>query len=226
MYKRDLFLKEISRHLGINPVCAILGPRQCGKTTLALQYAKDAQIEYTHFDLENPRHRDQIMANPMLALEDLKGLVILDEVQRCPEVFPVLRYLVDHNQQNFLILGNASRDLIHQSSETLAGRISYIELTPFTLGEVRDSPNHFQKGGFPKSFLASSFEDSQVWLEGYVSTFLERDLSTMGININPYHMRRLWMMLAHYHGQIINYSELGKNLDVSHTTIKNYIANS
>jgi predicted AAA+ superfamily ATPase len=223
MYKRELFLNKISKHLVVNPVCAILGPRQCGKTTLALQYAKELQIEYAHFDLENPRHRDQIMNNPMLALEDLKGLIILDEVQRAPEIFPILRYLVDHNQQNFLILGSASRDLIHQSSETLAGRISHIELTPFTLIEVKDLTNHWQKGGFPKAFLSPSFELSQLWLEGYISTFLERDLSTIGININPYRMRRLWMMLAHYHGQIVNYSELGKSLGVSHTTIRNYM---
>lgn len=222
MRKREHFYQKISINLGVNPVCAILGPRQCGKTTLALQYAQESKLEYHHFDLENPRHRDQIMANPMLALEDLKGLIILDEIQRCPEVFPVLRYLVDHKKQQFLILGSASRDLIHQSSESLAGRISYLELTPFALPEVQDLNTHWQRGGFPKAFLASSFEESQMWLENYISTFLERDLTTMGMNINPSHMEKLWMMLAHYHGQIINYSEIGKSLELSHTSIKRY----
>jgi predicted AAA+ superfamily ATPase len=223
MYKREKFLNQIEEYFSITSACAILGPRQCGKTTLALSYSKSLTIPYHHFDLENPRHAAQLQENPMLSLEDLEGLIILDEIQRVPELFPVLRYMIDHTQKKFLILGSASRDLIQQSSESLAGRISYLELTPFSLPEVNDLSNHWHKGGFPKAFLAPSYNQAQLWLEGYITTFLERDLSMLGININPYLMRRLWSMLAHYHSQLVNYSEIGKSLNLSHMTIKRYI---
>lgn len=223
MFQRTAFLERVRYAQDVNPVCGILGPRQCGKTTLALEYAKSLGIPYHHFDLENSRHRETLMSNPMLSLEMLDGLIILDEIQRCPEVFPVLRYLVDHHGKRLLVLGSASQDLIHQSSETLAGRISYLELTPFTLSEVHDLEKHWHRGGFPKAYLSSSFGKAQHWLEFYIKTFLDRDMASMGIDINPANMRRLWMMIAHYHGQIINYAEVGSSLNISQPTLRRYV---
>lgn len=232
MLKRLTFLDKIKKRYEIHPICAILGPRQCGKTTLALEYAKEALDQKNiskihHFDLENPRHW-HALDNPLLALENLEGLIILDEIQRKPDIFPVIRYLVDQSAQNlnnqkFLILGSASRDLIQQSSESLAGRISYLELTPFSLDDVDDIPRHLYRGGFPKSYLAPSDEASRLWQEDYITAFLERDLAALGINMNPYHMRQLWILLAHYHGQLMNYSALAEALNVSHPTVKRYV---
>jgi hypothetical protein len=222
MLQRLSFLVKLKKRFTIHPVCAILGPRQCGKTTLALQYAAETGVPTHHFDLENPRHW-HALDNPLLALESLEGLIILDEIQRKPDIFPVIRYLVDHHQKQFLILGSASRDLIQQSSESLAGRISYLELTPFSLSEVRDIPHHLYRGGFPKSYLADTDEVARLWQEDYITAFLERDLAAIGINLNPFHMRQLWVLLAHYHGQLMNYSSLGEKLNLSHTTVKRYI---
>ena len=163
----------------------------------------------------------------MLSLENLSGLIVLDEIQRVPEIFPVLRYLVDHHDKRFLILGSASRDLIHQSSESLAGRISYLELTPLTILEtpapMRDLHKHWLQGGFPKAFLSPSFIAAHDWLEAYIQTFIERDLSGLGININAGYMRNIAIALAHYHAQIINYSDIATQMGVSHTTVKNYV---
>lgn len=167
------------------------------------------------------------LQNPELALESLKGLVVLDEVQAMPELFPVLRVLADRTgeQTRFLILGSASPELIHQSSETLAGRVEFIDLHGFDIGETgsKTAETLWIRGGFPRSFLASSEPDSTAWREGFVRTFLERDLPQYGIRVGAQTMRRFWTMLAHGHGQLWNASELGRALGLSDKTVKSYL---
>lgn len=160
----------------------------------------DPNITIHVFDCEDPTDLT-ILENPKTTLEPLEGLVILDEIQRLPELFPLLRVLVDQNRKKrrYLILGSASRELLRQSSETLAGRIAYIELTPFSLQEVEDSQRLWLRGGFPNSYLADSIEDSVYWRKQYISTFLEKDIPNLGIRIAPLALRRFWMMLTHYH---------------------------
>ena len=152
-------------------------------------------------------------------------MVVIDEIQRIPELFPLLRVLLDHRplMQKYLVLGSASRELIRQSSESLAGRIGYLELTPFTFGEVEDSKRLWLRGGFPLSFLAENDADSMIWRRQYVTNLLERDIPALGIDINPAQMRRLWTMLSHLHGKVLNYSDLGRSLDVSQPTIRRYV---
>ena len=204
------------------PACALLGPRQCGKTTLALQIKETVPIAH-HFDLEDPLVL-KLFDNPKLLFEPLQGLVIIDEVQRRPEIFPYLRVLIDQRKDlQWLILGSASRDLLQQSSETLAGRIRYIYMTPFKLGEVNDSVKLWSRGGFPGSYLASLEDVSSAWRKDFITTFLERDLAGMGAMIPPQRMRRLWLMLAHYHGNLINYDELGRSLSMSANSIRTYV---
>lgn len=223
---RDDYLNKISKAFTVHPVVAILGSRQCGKTTLARLFAETQTSEVTVFDLEDPAHLARLQ-NPKLALEELKGLVIIDEVQRVPELFPVLRVLVDRRQNpgRFLILGSASRELIQQSSETLAGRIDHIELTPFTLTEVglKHRQHLWLRGGYPRSFLAKTNEDSNTWRKSYITTFLERDIPLLGIRIASSALRRFWMMIAHYHGQLVNFSELGRSFGVADTTVRHYL---
>ena len=151
--------------------------------------------------------------------------MVIDEIQRIPELFPLLRVLLDHRplMQKYLVLGSASRDLIRQSSESLAGRIGYLELTPFTFGEAEDSERLWLRGGFPLSFLAENDADSMVWRRHYVANLLERDIPALGIDINPVQMRRLWTMLSHLHGKVLNYSDLARSLDVSQPTIRRYV---
>jgi len=217
------FIDKIYYLFKVNDVVALLGPRQCGKTTLSKQYLERYQDTTLYFDLENPVDVTRL-EQPMLALEDHIGLVVIDEIQLRPDLFPVLRVLVDRKKDcKFLILGSASRDLIQQSSETLAGRISYIECTPFTLSEIKDSKKLIQRGGFPRSYLANSLPISFQWRQDYIRTFLERDIPNLGFNIPAKTMRRFWMMLTHYHGQNFNASELGKSLGVAHTTVRNYL---
>lgn len=202
------------------PVTAILGPRQAGKTTLAKTFEADH-----HFDLENPRDA-ALFAEPQLALEPLSGLIVIDEIQRSPELFPLIRYLVDHrDDQKYLILGSASRDLIRQSSESLAGRIGYHELLGFRLEDVgiEEWRKLWLRGGLPRSFTATSDRLSQLWLEQYIATFLERDIPQLGISIPAATLRRFWTMLCHYHGQLINYSEFSRSFGVSDMTIRKYL---
>lgn len=209
----------------MQPICAILGARQVGKTTLARQFAVTYQGPVEFFDLENPTHLASL-ENPMLTLSKFPDcLVVIDEIQLRPDLFPILRVLVDDpdKKYNFLILGSASRDLIQQSSETLAGRIGYIELPPFTLFEVKNADKLLIRGGFPRSYLAESDSDSFLWREGYISTFLERDLPSFGFNVPPKTMHRFWMMLCHYHGQLFNASEIATSLMVSDKTAKKYL---
>ena len=225
--RRERYLAQITRHFAIHPVVALLGPRQCGKTTLARMYAEGlTATSVVRFDLEDPTDL-AALAEPKLALQDLRGLIIIDEVQRFPELFPILRVMVDRpgNPARFLILGSASRDLIRQSSETLVGRIGHLELTPFQLTETGAPALRtlWARGGFPPAFLATSEGHSYQWRKDYVATFLERDLPALGIGIPPQSLRRFWMMLAHYHGQLLNFSELGRSFGAADTTIRGYL---
>ena len=227
MIDRPGYLQQIRFQFDVHPVVTILGPRQCGKTTLARMYAdRLVNEEVTRFDLEDPTHLSRL-ESPKLALETLRGLIIIDEVQRSPGLFEVLRVLVDreNNPAQFLILGSASRELIRQSSETLAGRIGHIELTPFSLKEVgkRNIAKLWFTGGYPPSFLAQSEEIGAAWRKAYISTFLERDIPLLGFSIPPEALRRFWMMLAHYHGQTVNYSELGRSFGASDNTVRRYL---
>lgn len=222
---RTHYLTHIQAAFKTSKVVAILGPRQCGKTTLARQYFKaENGIKDHYFDLENPVDLARLQ-DPVLALEDLTGLIIIDEVQRFPNLFPVVRVLVDREnaKQRFLILGSASRELIRQSSESLAGRIHYLELTPFSYEEVDHLDKLWTRGGFPLSYLAEDDKDSMRWRQDYIRTFLEQDIPNLGINIPAQSLRRFWMMLAHYHGQLFNASEIGNALDISHNTAQKYL---
>jgi len=202
------------------PVTAIVGPRQAGKTTLAREFAADH-----FFDLENPRDA-ALLAEPQLALESLSGLIVIDEVQRAPDLFALIRHLVDTRQaQRYLILGSASRDMLRQSAESLAGRIAYHELGGFRLGDVGADQwrRLWMRGGLPPSYVAQSDNLSQEWREQYIATFLERDIPQLGINIPAATLRRFWTMLCHYHGQVINYAEFARSFGVSDMTVRRYL---
>ena len=209
----------LTRFMSIFPVTVILGPRQCGKTTLARTLIADS-----YFDLENPRDVARL-EQPQLALEDLTGLIVIDEIQRSPDLFPLLRYLVDQGgKRKFVILGSASRDLIRQTSESLAGRIAYFQLGGFRLSDIDPGSikDLWWRGGLPRSFLAASDDESLLWRNQYVMTFLERDIPQLGITIPARTLRRFWTMLSHYHGQILNYAELGRSFGVSDMTVRKY----
>lgn len=224
--QRKKYLQEIKTQFQVHPVCAILGPRQVGKTTLAKMYVAEAHQKKVHFfDLENPVDLARL-ENPMLALSTLSAeLIVIDEVQRSPELFPILRVLADEQtrKRKFLVLGSASRDLIRQSSETLAGRIGYIELMPFSLLETKKVELLWLRGGFPRSYLATDDSESYLWRQSYITTFLERDIPSLGFQIPAQQIRRFWLMLAHYHGQIFNASELGRSLGISDHTVRKYL---
>lgn len=221
--ERHFYLKQIQTAYTVNPACALLGPRQCGKTTLAHQYSTHLEDQQVHFfDLEDPTDLSKL-ENPKLAFQFLEGLIIIDEIQRRPDLFSTLRVLIDTYKKRFLILGSASQALIRQSSETLAGRITYLELNPFSLFEVEDISKLWVRGGFPLSYLANSNNQSLAWRKEYVRTYLEKDVRDFGFSIAPQALRRFWMMLAHYHGQIFNASEIGRSMDVSHKTIIHYL---
>ncbi len=208
------------------PVVGLLGARQVGKTTLARQFLARRELAFTAFDLEDPTDLAKL-ADPKLALEQLEGLVVIDEVQRIPELFPVLRVLVDRpaNPARFLVLGSAAPDLLRQSSETLAGRIAYHELPPLRLDEVGDQASEtlWLRGGFPLSYLAEDDARSLRWREVFVRTFLERDLPQLGSAVPASTMRRFWTMVAHYHGERWNASAIGGSLGVSSPTVRRYL---
>lgn len=224
--KRPYLLDQIQLIYKSHTICALLGPRQAGKTTLAKMYAEKHFInDVFFFDLENPRDVERLQ-NPMLAFSQVtQTLIVVDEIQRLPDLFPILRVLVDdaQNKHKFLILGSASRDLIRQSSESLAGRIGYIEVMPFSLEETHESKMLWNRGGFPRSYLAGSDEESMNWRKNYVTTFLEQDIPNLGFQVPPAQLRRFWLMIAHYHGQLLNASELGNAMGISHHTVKRYL---
>jgi predicted AAA+ superfamily ATPase len=224
--KRTHYLQEIENAFKAHPVVAILGPRQCGKSTLAQQYAQQhPTLPSNIFDLENPLHLAQLEENASFILNAQSGLIIIDEIQYLPNLFKLLRVIVDQDRERrkFLILGSASRDLIHQSSETLAGRVQYIELSPLSAIETQNTKELWNRGGFPLSFLAENDLFSSTWRNSYIKTYLERDIPNLGFKIPAKQLRRFWMMLSHYHGNIFNASELGKSLGVASTTIKRYL---
>lgn len=224
MIVRESYRKRVEIALKRSPICALLGPRQCGKTTLARSVAGGRDSHY--FDLESPRDLLRLQ-NPELALGELTGLIVLDEVQTKPELFPILRVLADRAAAGtrFLILGSASPDLIQKSSESLAGRVEFVDLHGFDISEAGKAHvgRLWWRGGFPRSFLAENDEDSAAWREGFVRTFLERDLPQLGVRPNAQVMRRFWTMLAHCHGQLWNASELGRALGFSDKTVKGYL---
>ncbi|MCG8520894.1 MAG: ATP-binding protein [Pseudomonadales bacterium] len=209
-----------------NPVTAILGPRQCGKTTIA-RMVSELFTESTMFDLEDPSDYELLKSTPKLVLTGIVGTIIIDEIQRLPELFPLLRVLADEPGSNrkFLILGSASPDLIRKSSESLAGRVGFVNLTGFRLDEVgKDMIDKlWLRGGFPRSFLASSENQSFNWRNDFTQTFLERDISQFGFTIPPVTLRRFWQMLAHYHGQVWNGAEFARAMGVSEPTVKSYL---
>lgn len=219
---RPNLIKLVESEFAIHPVCALLGPRQCGKTTLVKTIAH--KNNYHYFDCENEIHLARL-ENPLYTLGSLDGLIVIDEVQLRPDLFSSIRVLVDEDiNKKFLITGSASRDLIEQSSQTLAGRIGYHQVTPFTISEVQDWKQLWKRGGFAKSYLAPSNALSKRWRDEYIKTFLERDLALLGFALNPTIVSKLWRMLAHYHGQTLNYAELATSLGVDQRTIKKYVS--
>lgn len=224
MVIRNRYLQSLKRALKRVPVTALLGPRQCGKTTLAHMLSASRPVAY--FDLESRADLARL-ENPELLLGSLKGLVVIDEAQEKPELFSVLRVLADRtpNPASFLILGSASPALIKKASESLAGRIEFVELGGFDLEEVKseNAEKLWLRGGFPRSFLAKSNADSFAWRENFIRTFLQRDIPQLGISIPPAALRRFWTMLAHYHGQIWNASELGRALGLTNKTVRHYL---
>ncbi|MCY4210370.1 MAG: ATP-binding protein [Gammaproteobacteria bacterium] len=218
--------QHITRLLRENQVVALLGARQVGKTTLAKALMRGWDGEAVRFDLEDPRDLGQL-DEPMLALEPLRGLVVIDEVQRRPELFPTLRVLADRSPSpaKFLVLGSASPELLRQGSESLAGRIAFHELSGFDLEET--GPQHWRhlwlRGGFPRAYLPVAHRQSMEWRKNFTRTFLERDLPAFGSRVPARTMSDFWSMLAHYHGQIWNGSEIGRAFGVSHTAVRRYL---
>lgn len=217
---------DILQGLRESPVVAILGARQVGKTTLSRLVAASWPGPVHRFDLEDPVDLARL-GEPSLALRALDGLVILDEVQRQPDLFPLLRVLADRPDRpaRFLLLGSASPELVKGVSETLAGRVRFVHLDGFTLEEVgTDQVNkRWVRGGFPRSFLAPDEGASVRWRQSFIRTFLERDLPQLGVGVAATTMRRFWTMLAHHHGQVLNASALSRSFGVSDTTVRNYL---
>lgn len=224
MIERPELVREVEHGLKHSPVTAILGPRQCGKTTLAREIGRRKNAVY--FDLELPEDRAKL-ANPQLVLESLRGVVILDEIQRQPELTMLLRVLADRRPLpcRFIVLGSASPDLVRRASDSLAGRIYFVDMGGFTLGEVglEQRDRLWMRGGFPLSYLAETDEGSLKWRLAFARTFLERDMPQLGVQIPAEMLRRFWTMLAHYHGQLWNGSEIGASLGVTHHTTRKYL---
>jgi predicted AAA+ superfamily ATPase len=207
-----------------NRVVALLGPRQCGKTTLARQFVAPDSLNY--FDLEDPQSLARL-AEPGLALRPLRKLVVIDEIQRRPDLFPILRVLADRSPlpAHFLILGSAATDLLRQSSESLAGRLETVPLEGFRLADLGAPAQgrHWLRGGFPRSYIARREKESLAWRRHFLQTFLERDVPQLGSTIPSFALRRFWNMVAHYHGQIWNSAELARALAVNESTVRRYL---
>lgn len=220
--------KDILRLLSHFPAVAIVGPRQVGKTSLAQHIAAESTRPTLYLDLENPRDLNKL-SDPFLFLEPLQEqTVILDEIQRVPDLFPILRGLIDQHRvpNRFILLGSASPDLIRDTSESLVGRLAYFELSPLshletaTLSSYQD---HWLRGGFPESLLAINERNSMDWRDNFIQTYLERDLPLLGLSANPLLTRRLWTMLAHWNGNLLNLESIGNSLGVTGPTIRRYI---
>jgi predicted AAA+ superfamily ATPase len=224
--ERRRHLDSLTRLLARFPVVGLLGARQVGKTTLAREFAARRGAPVAFFDLEDPTDLARL-AEPMLALRPTRGLVVIDEVQRRPDLFPALRVLADRAgaPARFLVLGSASPDLLKQTSESLAGRIAYHELDGFALDEVGIGARDrlWVRGGFPRSFLAASDDESAEWRRSFIRTFLERDLPQLGVTIPAETLRRFWTMLAHYHGQVWNGAEMARAFGIAGTTVRRYL---
>lgn len=222
MVDREFLKTSVEMALARSRVVALLGPRQSGKTTLAREFVPSDSPNY--FDCEHPLSAARL-DQPWMALESLNGLVVLDEIQLRPDLFPILRVLADReaSKAQFLILGSASPDLIKGSAQSLAGRVETIEVTPFSLPEVGAMQMHWVRGGYPLSYLSANDKNSVVWRESFVQRFLERDIPQLGITISSTHLRRFWSMLAHYHGQTWNAAEIGGSLGVSGHTMRHYL---
>ena len=213
-------LRTLQAKLLRSPITALLGPRQSGKTTLA----QSLKTEH-FFDLEDPRSMARL-DEPQTALEGLNGTVVIDEVQRKPDLFPLLRVLADRQPTTrFLLLGSASPDLVKEVSESLAGRVAYHDLGPLAVDEtgVGEWRKLWLRGGFPRSYLSDGEKDSVLWREDFIRSHLERDIPALGISIPAETLRRFWVMVSHYHGQILNLSELGRSFGVSDHTVRRYL---
>jgi hypothetical protein len=225
MIQRPQAMKAVATALEESAVCALIGPRQCGKTTLARQIGEKQEAHF--FDLETATGRARLEQSPELTLSELQGLVVIDEIQRLPGLFSTLRPLTDRPDlpARFLILGSASPALMKGASESLAGRLSFVDLGGFRLDEVgvQNLAALWLRGGFPRSFLAASDGASERWRRNFIRTFLERDIPLLGIRISAETLRRFWMMVAHYHGQIWNGAELARSFGVSETTVRHYL---
>lgn len=224
MISRPRYERSIREGLSESPITALLGPRQCGKTTLARLVSRNVPHDY--FDLEDPTDAARL-TSPMLALENTPGLVVFDEIQRSPQLFNTLRVLADRedHEVSYLVLGSASPSLVRDVSETLAGRVSFVHMSGFDMSEV--GPENYRtlwcRGGFPRSYLAATDKASYTWRRNFVQTFLERDLPQLGITVPARTLGRFWNMLAHYHGQVWNASEFARSLGVSAKTATRYL---
>ena len=227
MYLNRNIEKDVVESINNFPVVAVVGPRQCGKSTLIKHITSNLSHEVLHLDLERPSDLQKLENAEWFLSSQKNKLICIDEIQRRPELFPLVRSLVDEwdRPSCFVVLGSASRDLLMQSSESLAGRIVYKQLTPFLFSEINQHytiEQYFERGGFPRSLLGKSNSISFEWRRNFISTFLERDMLQWA-NFTPVTMQRIWQMLAHFNGQTVNYSHLGNALGVSNQTVKNYI---
>lgn len=224
MIQRTALQQSVQTGLRRSRIVALIGPRQSGKTTLARQFVPVDSLNY--FDLEDPVSLLRL-EEPMTALRDLQGLVVIDEIQRRPDLFPLLRVLSDRDPlpARFLILGSASPELIRAASESLAGRVETIPVSGFGMGELgaQNMARHWLRGSFPRSYLSENEEDSVAWRKNFVQTILERDLPQWGVRVPAVTLLRFWMMLAHYHGQVWNAAEPAKSLGISQATVRNYL---
>jgi predicted AAA+ superfamily ATPase len=223
---------DILQSLKHNPVTALIGPRQCGKSTLA-RHVLEGRKDTIFLDLELPSDMRKLTDAELFLQDHVHELVCIDEVQLRPDLFPLLRALIDKERRpgRFLILGSASRDLVRQGSETLAGRIHYIELTPFTWAELRsasvkkrwDFKRHWWRGGFPPAFLEPNDVQSDTWRRDMIQDYLSRDIPTLGFSLPVPVMSRFWKMIAHYHGGLLNASKIGQSMGISHNTVRKYL---
>jgi predicted AAA+ superfamily ATPase len=224
MIKRPRYIERVNTALSRSPIVAILGPRQCGKTTLARMVSDS--VSSTYFDLESQADLRRL-ENPERIFAALSGLIVIDEIQIRPELFRALRVVVDkpNNTCRFLILGSASPHIVKNVSETLAGRVEFIDMAGFDISElgVQAARTLWIRGGFPRSYLADNDDDSFAWREGFIRTFLQRDIPQLGIHIPAAAMRRFWTMLAHYHGQIWNASRIAAAMSINDKTARSYL---